>query len=99
MPLAAQQEVETGGGPGILAATDDTLWIELHRASHLARLDPETMTVELLTDVPAHCFISAADGVVWTTIHRENLVHAHRRGNGCHRADRDTARLRLKGDR
>jgi streptogramin lyase len=32
------------------------------------------MTVELLTEVPAHCFISAADGVVWTTIHRESLV-------------------------
>ena len=74
LPLVGQQEVEAKGGPGILAATDDTLWIELHRASHLARLDPETMTVELLTEVPAHCFISAADGVIWTTIHRENLV-------------------------
>jgi streptogramin lyase len=74
VPLAVEQEVETGGGPGILAATDDALWIELHRASHLARLDPESMTVELLPDVPAHCFISAAAGVVWTTIHRENLV-------------------------
>jgi streptogramin lyase len=74
MPLSGQQEVEIGGGPGILAATDETLWIELHRASHLARLDPETMTVELMDDVPAHCFISAANEVVWTTIYRENLV-------------------------
>jgi streptogramin lyase len=74
VPLAGQQEVEVRGGPGFLAATDDTLWIELHRASHLARLDPGTMTVEPMADVPAHCFISAANGVVWTTIYRENLV-------------------------
>ena len=72
--LAGHREVETGGGPAILAATDDTLWIELHRASHLAGLDPETMTVELLTDVPAHCGISTVNGVVWTTIHRQSLV-------------------------
>lgn len=66
--------MEIRGGPGILAATDDTLWIELHRASHLAKLDPETMTVEPKDDVPAHCFISAANEVVWTTIFRDNLV-------------------------
>jgi streptogramin lyase len=74
VPLVGQQEVEIRGGPGILAATDDTLWIELHRASHLARLDPETMAVESMDDVPAHCFISAANEAVWTTIFRDNLV-------------------------
>jgi streptogramin lyase len=74
VPLAGYEEVETGGGPGLLAATEDRLRIVLHRASHLAMLDPGTMTVAPLTDVPAHCTISAADGVVWTTIHEESLV-------------------------
>jgi streptogramin lyase len=60
--------VPTADGPIILAATDDTVWVENHRSNFVSRVDPaRNLEVEQLTKVNVHCEIAAGGGSVWTT--------------------------------
>src|SRR5687768_17104860 len=53
--------VDTGQGPISLTATDDGVWVELHRENRVARIDPETNEQATpLLDVSVHCDIEAA---------------------------------------
>jgi streptogramin lyase len=66
--------IETGPGPGPLAATSGSIWVELHRADQVARIDPATNEQVELTDVPIHCGLAASGETVWATIAKENKV-------------------------
>src|SRR5688572_4002861 len=67
--------VDTGQGPISLTATDDGVWVELHRENRVARIDPETNEQATpLLDVSVHCDIEAAPDSVWATIFDGNTV-------------------------
>jgi len=67
--------ISAGQGPIILAATDDSVWVELHREDRVARIEPQDNKPESpLPGVPVHCDIQAAEESVWATIHAQNLV-------------------------
>jgi len=66
--------VTTGTGPIFLSATDQAVWVELHRENKVARIDPETNEQAEVLEVPVHCEIAAAKGSVWATYHAEGLV-------------------------
>ena len=38
----AEAIIETGPGPIVLTATSESIWVELHRADQVARIDPGT---------------------------------------------------------
>ena len=60
--------IPTAEGPIVLAATDDTVWVENHRSNFVSRIDPaQNVEVERLTDVSVHCDIAAGGGFVWAT--------------------------------
>lgn len=71
-PSASQSAIlamiPTANGPIVLAATEDTVWVENHRSNHLSRIDPaQNLEVDRLTDVNVHCEVAAGAGFVWTT--------------------------------
>ena len=66
--------IVTGPGPISLAATSESVWVELHRADSVARIDPGTNQQVEVLDVPSHCTIATADESVWATIARRSLV-------------------------
>ena len=63
----AYREVVVSGGPNVVTATQDAIWVELHRGSGVVRIEPETMATEPLPDVHVHCFVAAAPDAVWAT--------------------------------
>ena len=66
--------IATGNGPITLAATSESVWVELHREDLVARIDPATNQQVQVTSVPSHCFIAASGESVWATIAKENQV-------------------------
>ena len=66
--------VTTGAGPIFLTATDQAVWVELHRENRVARIDPETNEQAEVLKVPVHCEIAAAQSSVWATYYAEGLV-------------------------
>jgi hypothetical protein len=66
--------IETGPGPITLAATSGSIWVELHRADTVARIDPATNQQVEVTDVPVHCGLAASGETVWATIAKQNKV-------------------------
>jgi hypothetical protein len=66
--------VATGPGPGVLAATSESIWVELHRADQVARIDPATNTQVEVLDVPVHCGVAASGDDVWATDHKVSRV-------------------------
>jgi hypothetical protein len=71
-PLEAA--IETGPGPISLAATSESIWVELHRADRVARIDPATNEQVEVTDVPVHCGLAASGESVWATIAKQDTV-------------------------
>jgi hypothetical protein len=66
--------VATGAGPIALAATSESIWVELHRADHVARIDPDTNQLVEDLDVPAHCALASSGDSVWATIAKRDQV-------------------------
>lgn len=66
--------VETGPGPITLAATSESIWVELHRQDLVARIDPATNQQVEITDVPVHCALAASGETVWATIAKQSKV-------------------------
>lgn len=58
----------------LLAATSESVWVELHRSDRVARIDPGTNQQVEVLDVPSHCTIAASDENVWATIAKRSLV-------------------------
>jgi DNA-binding beta-propeller fold protein YncE len=58
--------VPVADGPITLAATDDSIWVEAHRANIVTQIDPQRNTeVARLEDVPAHCTVISGGDFVW----------------------------------
>jgi len=58
--------VPVAEGPIVLAATEDAIWVEAHRANIVTRIDPlRDMEIVRLEDVPAHCQVISGGGFVW----------------------------------
>lgn len=74
--------IETGPGPITLAATSGSIWVELHRADRVARIDPATNQQVEVTDVPVHCGLAATGETVWATIAKQNKVTRFDASNG-----------------
>ena len=70
----AEAIIETGPGPVALAATSDSIWVELHRADLVAQIDPATNKQLGLTKVPVHCALAASGESVWATIAKRDQV-------------------------
>jgi streptogramin lyase len=66
--------IKTGSGPITLAATSESVWVELHRQDLVARIDPATNQQVEITDVPVHCALAASGETVWATIAKLNKV-------------------------
>jgi streptogramin lyase len=66
--------IKTGSGPITLAATSNSVWVELHRNDLVARIDPATNQQMEITDVPVHCVLAASGETVWATIAKLNKV-------------------------
>lgn len=66
--------INTGTGPITLTATNNAIWVELHREDRVARIDPTTNEQVETLDVPAHCQVLAAGNSVWAAIARQSLV-------------------------
>lgn len=60
--------IKTGTGPNVLAASEDAIWVELHREDVVARIDPASNAQVAVTDVPAHCSITTSWDDGWATI-------------------------------
>jgi hypothetical protein len=69
-----EASIATGNGPITLAATSESIWVELHREDTVARIDPVTNQQVQVTSVPSHCFIAASGESVWATIAKGNQV-------------------------
>jgi hypothetical protein len=70
----AEAIIATGAGPGVLAATSESIWVELHRDDFVARIDPTTNQQVEITRVPAHCAVAASGESVWATIAKRDQV-------------------------
>jgi hypothetical protein len=70
----AEAIIATGAGPVALAATSDSVWVELHRDDFVARIDPATNQQVEITHIPAHCAVAASGESVWATIAKRDLV-------------------------
>jgi streptogramin lyase len=66
--------IRTGTGPNALAASDDWIWVELHREDRVARIDPETNEQDLVTEVPVHCGVAASPAGGWATRFSSNQL-------------------------
>jgi hypothetical protein len=66
--------VATGPGPIFLAATGESIWVELHRADQVARIDPIANEQVEITDTPVHCGLASSGEDVWATNHALGLV-------------------------
>jgi len=74
--------IKTGPGPITLAATSQSIWVELHRHDLVARIDPATNQQMEITDVPVHCALAASGETVWATIAKLNKVTRFDAGTG-----------------
>lgn len=66
--------IPTGAGPNVTAASEDAVWVELHREDLVARIDPETNMQVAVTEVPVHCEVATTSTDGWATIARESLL-------------------------
>jgi len=67
--------ISTAQGPIELAATDDAIWVEIHRGGFLSRIDPvRNVESKRLQNVSVHCDVAAGAGFVWTTKASEGVV-------------------------
>jgi hypothetical protein len=75
VPPSALQSIELPGGPNVIAISANRVWVELHRASSLASIDPITLAPTQYPDVDVHCGI-ASDGMnaVWATHFDKNQL-------------------------
>jgi hypothetical protein len=71
---AVEALVATGPGPIGLAASSESIWVELHRSDRVARIDPKTNEQVEITDVPVHCGLAASAEGIWATYHKLNRV-------------------------
>ena len=68
LPSGVLAMVRTGAGPGELAATADAIWVEMHDAGYLGRIDPtQNRETDRLTSVHTHCDVATGAGFVWAT--------------------------------
>lgn len=75
LPDGIQAVISVGQGPITLAATDDAIWVELHRASILSKVDPGTASeVAQFSRVPVHCDVRVGSGFVWASKASVSLV-------------------------
>jgi hypothetical protein len=74
LPADAYTETIIEGGPNVIVASDDTIWVELHRGSHVASIDPVSSTVRDLPDIEVHCSLAASADAVWATSPRPGMV-------------------------
>jgi DNA-binding beta-propeller fold protein YncE len=75
LPDGIQAAVPVGQGPITLAATDAAIWVELHRANIVSKVDPATnREVAQFSRVPAHCAVAVGDGYAWASKARVGLV-------------------------
>jgi hypothetical protein len=74
LPADAYTETIIEGGPNVIVASDDTIWVELHRASHVASIDPVSSSVRDLPDIEVHCSLAASADAVWATSPRPGMV-------------------------
>ena len=58
-----------------MAATDDAIWVELHRANIVSKVDPAAgREVAQFNRIPAHCAVAVGYGYVWASKARVGLV-------------------------
>jgi DNA-binding beta-propeller fold protein YncE len=58
-----------------LAATDDAIWVELHRANVVSKIDPAAgREIAQFDRIPAHCAVAVGYGYVWASKARVGLV-------------------------
>jgi streptogramin lyase len=75
LPEGIQAAVPVGYGPITLAATDDAIWVELHRASIVSKVDPGAgREVAQFNRIPAHCEVAVGSGYVWASNAHVSLV-------------------------
>jgi hypothetical protein len=74
LPADAYTETIIDGGPNVIVASDDTIWVELHRASHVASIDPVSSSVRDLPGIEVHCSLAASADAVWATSPRPGMV-------------------------
>jgi len=75
LPDGIQAAIPVGEGPITLAATGDAIWVELHRASMLSKVDPGTGSeVAQFDRIPVHCDVRVGRGYVWASKANVNLV-------------------------
>jgi len=67
LPDGIQAEVPVGQGPITLAATDDAIWVELHRANIVSKVDPDSGDVVGELRVPEACGLAVDDHDLWVT--------------------------------
>jgi hypothetical protein len=72
-PLAVEV-IETGPGPISLAATSESIWVELHRDDLVALIDPATNKQVEETAIAVHCGLASSGETVWATIAKLNQV-------------------------
>jgi outer membrane protein assembly factor BamB len=70
----AEAVIATGPGPVALAATSESIWVELHRADLVAHIDPATNQQLEITNIPVHCALAASGESVWATIAKRDQV-------------------------
>jgi streptogramin lyase len=73
-PVPAELVIATGPGPIILTATSDSVWVELHRADSVARIDPTTNLQAEPLEIGVHCTLAASGNSVWATFFRMGTV-------------------------
>jgi len=66
--------IPTGNGPMTMAASTDTIWLELHREDKVARVDPVANLQTEVLDIPVHCDVATTPTSVWTAHPRQRLV-------------------------
>ena len=75
LPDGIQATVPVGQGPITLAATDDAIWVELHRSSIVSKVDPAAnLEVAQFNRIPVHCEVAVGNGFVWASKASVGLV-------------------------
>jgi DNA-binding beta-propeller fold protein YncE len=68
LPPGVSAIIEVASGPIVLAASQDAVWVEAHRADIVTRVDPmQNIEVAKLMDVSAHCAVVEGGGFIWST--------------------------------